>query len=858
VSRQFCFTTPTKQRLVHVPTPVIWSFVAGACMTCAAFAQTLANEKPSIQITRVSQKEGRIAGLVRGLKPEERNKFKVLVFIKSDVYYPHPYLESYATISETGDWQVEHILRGSERTVAAALIPKNAKLPDLDRQGWVKQLDELRPVAAHELEYQPEYATKPDLAGQTSSPREFLDQEEQEPQSTGSRAPVVIASGDSEAGRIDTFKGRGGTASFQVWQATAGGGAFYEIRFDHGERGYCGWYVDFYRRPIDARNMKALSFYIRGGSGGESVRVGLKDADMSPDSDAILVSVDVLSNEWQKMEVPLASFKKLKTDRVTSFVLEPVRPTKGVIYLDSVQFVGDLPGTKQPTDDQQRSASRTPEAAAARPKSPNPEEAETSQKKSPEAPRLLITSISQRDGKISGLVQGVKDPKSYKVLVFIRTDVYYLHPYGDSFAHIRADGTWEVEHVVRGSERGVAAMLLRKDEKIPLLDRQGYLSRLEQLKQFAAFPDAVVELEYEAEFKANDSWGCEPQDSEPNTTQDDEKAVSAAAEPTIEIAQISAKEGIIRGTVQNLPAAPKDFVVVCYVRSDIWYRHPFAESVASIAEDGLWEIAHVPRGHEGEVGAVVGRRPFNPPSEIGSLDSVKGVVAKTSVRYKPEYRAERRSQKQAKTIAFADRTWEIKAGNRMGPGPNAWSDGNVLADETGRLHLAITEDDGKWYCAELIATEPLGYGEYRWVVSGDLAKLDQQTVLGLFLYRDDRHEIDFELSRWGQAEANNGQFVVQAARNGKHRFDTGDATTITVSIYWNEGLVRGRCWAGEDTTAKPLADWRFESPQVPREESKLAARVNFWLVGGKPPSTGKPQEVVIQSFHFVPARTAPK
>jgi hypothetical protein len=206
-------------------------------------------------------------------------------------------------------------------------------------------------------------------------------------------------------------------------------------------------------------------------------------------------------------------------------------------------------------------------------------------------------------------------------------------------------------------------------------------------------------------------------------------------------------------------------------------------------------------------------------------------------------------------VKFAGRTWQVKAGHRLGPGPNDFSDDpeNVGVDGRGHLHLAITQADGAWRCAEVVADEPLGYGEYRWVICGDLAALDRQAVLGLFTYEGRGREIDFELSRWSQANNANAQFVVQpyTVRGNMRRFDTGPADVLTVSLVWEKGLVRGRCWRGEDTSKTPLQDWRYTGRSIPPPGNERV-RANLWLFQSRPPASGARQEVTIRSFQFTP------
>jgi len=61
-------------------------------------------------------------------------------------------------------------------------------------------------------------------------------------------------------------------------------------------------------------------------------------------------------------------------------------------------------------------------------------------------------------------------------------------------------------------------------------------------------------------------------------------------------------------------------------------------------------------------------------------------------------------------------------------------------------------ENENWYCSEVTLNEEYGYGIYSWEIEGDVHSLgnsDPFVVLGLFLYKDDSHELDIEFARWG-------------------------------------------------------------------------------------------------------------
>jgi len=123
----------------------------------------------------------------------------------------------------------------------------------------------------------------------------------------------------------------------------------------------------------------------------------------------------------------------------------------------------------------------------------------------PGEPAIRITKISQREGRVCGLVSGVADPEHYSVLVLIKTSEWYPHPYLEDSAKIAADGSWELAHVVRGSESRIAALLVRReDAEVPILRQQGYVV---QLAQLGGITVAKEELEYQSEFRRVEGHG---------------------------------------------------------------------------------------------------------------------------------------------------------------------------------------------------------------------------------------------------------------------------------------------------------------------------------------------------------------
>jgi hypothetical protein len=213
------------------------------------------------------------------------------------------------------------------------------------------------------------------------------------------------------------------------------------------------------------------------------------------------------------------------------------------------------------------------------------------------------------------------------------------------------------------------------------------------------------------------------------------------------------------------------------------------------------------------------------------------------------------------TITFSGYTWYVENNERpCNPGPNYWSNNpqNVWVDANGWLHLAITNRQGKWYCAELTSTQTFGYGTYVFYLASRIDNLDKNVVFGLFAYKDDSHEVDIEFSKWGNINYKNAWYTVQPSpyvdgRNQK-AFNvqlTGDYTTHFFT--WSKKSVFFESFHGHyPIGTQPASNiiQSFTSASHP-SASGVKAHINLWLYQGNPPSNGLPVEVVVKSFQFI-------
>lgn len=218
----------------------------------------------------------------------------------------------------------------------------------------------------------------------------------------------------------------------------------------------------------------------------------------------------------------------------------------------------------------------------------------------------------------------------------------------------------------------------------------------------------------------------------------------------------------------------------------------------------------------------------------------------------------------SRTIRFSGYTWHVRnsAISRSGPGPNYFSSRreNVWLDGRGRLHLEAVKRDGRWYCAEIFSARSFAYGTYIFTLAGRVDRLDRNAVLGLFTWGGDApahayREIDIEFSKWGEREAPNAQYVVQPWQHAgnEHRFKLALSSVFSVhSFQWSAERVlfsssRGRT----PKSSGALQTWAYSGADVP-PAGAAHARINLWLVDGKPPSDGRSVEIVVQAFRFIP------
>lgn len=219
-----------------------------------------------------------------------------------------------------------------------------------------------------------------------------------------------------------------------------------------------------------------------------------------------------------------------------------------------------------------------------------------------------------------------------------------------------------------------------------------------------------------------------------------------------------------------------------------------------------------------------------------------------------------------RTVRFSGHAWEVKQSrDPVGPGPNVYSahPESVRVDRHGRLYLRIESRSNTWHSAEVLSRDSFGYGRYTFILDSPVRNLDPNAVIGLFTWSDDpaqnHRELDVEITRWGDPEADAGQFVVQPydGPDNLRRFAIPpfDRPLVFV-IDWRQDRIRFEA-AMETRPGKSepatISRWEYRGPDIPMPGDEKV-HINFWMNRGREPQTDEPMELVVREFRFEPRR----
>jgi hypothetical protein len=326
---------------------------------------------------------------------------------------------------------------------------------------------------------------------------------------------------------------------------------------------------------------------------------------------------------------------------------------------------------------------------------------------------------------------------------------------------------------------------------------------------------------------------------------------SAEAEPSIEISRVPPigegspdKLDPIAGRVKG--ARPGERVVL-FALSGVWWVQPLAtQPFTAIQKDSTWKGSTHPGGSYAAL--LVDGKYFPPATAVGLPEKGPHVLAISTVRgTKPSTTP--------KTIEFSGYRWEVReAANNPGGSTNLYDVGNSWIDDRGFLHLRISKKDDHWTSAEIWLTSSLGYGSYRFVVQ-DVSHFEPAAVFSMFTWDDigPSQEMDIEVSRWGEPQDDNAQYVVQpyVVPANSIRFEA-PAGTLTYWMNWQPGRASFRTVRGESARDQvaPVAEHVFTSG-VPAPASEKV-HLHLYVYDNKRNPLQRPTEVVIEKFEYLP------
>ncbi|MHB1461082.1 MAG: LamG domain-containing protein [Armatimonadota bacterium] len=290
----------------------------------------------------------------------------------------------------------------------------------------------------------------------------------------------------------------------------------------------------------------------------------------------------------------------------------------------------------------------------------------------------------------------------------------------------------------------------------------------------------------------------------------DGQTVTTEATPTIVFDHVplyGSKENLT-GHVTNV--IPSEYRVSVFIYTSGWWTKPyFDESIrlVPINPDGAWTCS-ITTGQGDEmatrIAAYLLPASYMPPISQGFQE----IPAEVSQHAVANVQVTRTNPELPREIDFSGLKWTVKKSEFLVGPPSAGnyfsaSADDVWVDALGRLHLRISNHDGRWYCSEVIGKDSFGYGTYRFVIDNDPAAIDYNAVFGLFTWDDTApspyREIDIEFSRWGNPTDPNAQYVLMPydQPNHRHRYNLASlAGTSTHSLTWSQDALAFSSYTG--------------------------------------------------------------
>lgn len=287
--------------------------------------------------------------------------------------------------------------------------------------------------------------------------------------------------------------------------------------------------------------------------------------------------------------------------------------------------------------------------------------------------------------------------------------------------------------------------------------------------------------------------------------------------------------------------------IVVFALSGAWWVQPFLEQpFTTIQSDSTWKSST----HPGVAyAALLVDAGYRPPLTVNALPEKGGpVLAVNSVRGTAP-------SSPPETIQFSGYQWEVRQNTGVAEGStNFYEPRNAWTDKSGYLHLRVTKEHDDWASAQVKLSRSLGYGSYRFVVR-DISHLEPAAVFAMFTfdYFGPSREMDIEISRWGEPEDKNAQYVIQpyVVPANTVRFNAPSGT-LTYWMDWEPGRVSFKTMRGSAANkgSAVVAEHVFTSGVPSAGNERI--HINLYVYGNKRRPVQHEFEVVVEKFEFLP------
>jgi hypothetical protein len=301
----------------------------------------------------------------------------------------------------------------------------------------------------------------------------------------------------------------------------------------------------------------------------------------------------------------------------------------------------------------------------------------------------------------------------------------------------------------------------------------------------------------------------------------------------------------IEGRVTGAQAGEK---IVLYAKSTVWWIQPTVlEPFTSIQANGVWKN----ETHPGtSYAALLVRDGYHARPKLDQLPAKNNEVLAVAIADGPKS-----LEREGKMMIFAGYEWRIhETPNSPANSRNDYDAANSWTDRNGFLHLRIAGKPGHFTSSEVDLRRSLGYGSYRIVVRG-LSELEPAAVFTMLTFADGipSREMDIEISKWGEINTKNGQFVIQPyyVPANTFRFQV-PGQTVTFMLRWAPDRAAFRTYRGAVTRweATPSGEHVFTSGiPSPGNES---LRLSLYVFGNDMNPLQHGNEVVVESFEYLP------